>query len=246
MENDVKALAEMIKSASRIVFFGGAGISTESGIPDFRSESGLYSEKERKKYKYPPEVMLSHEFFTEHTKEFYDYYRHSLIFPDAKPNKAHYALAKLERIGKLSAVITQNVDGLHTEAGSKRVFELHGSALRNYCTRCEKFYPLEYILATEGVPKCQCGGIVKPEVVLYDEGLNDSVWEGAIKAVREADLMIVGGTSLTVYPAAGLVAYYGHLNLVIINKSRTPFDGEAALIINAAVGETLDAATAEL
>lgn len=251
MDKKIKKLSEWLSEIKKAVFFGGAGVSTESGIPDFRSPDGIYSKANAlaEKYHASPEYMLSHEFFELHTEDFYTYYRNSLVFPDAKPNAAHYALARLEEMGIVSAVITQNVDGLHTEAGSKRVFELHGSAHRNYCVRCRKEYPLSYIMETEGIPRCSCGGVIKPDVVLYDETLNPTVWEGAVKAVEKADMMIVGGTSLTVYPAAGLVVYYRGSRLAIINRAATPFDGEAEIRISGSIAgtlnEALDAITAK-
>jgi len=237
MEAKVKLLRQWISEAKSAVFFGGAGVSTESGIPDFRSSDGLYSQT----YKYPPEQMLSHGFYEEHTEEFFDFYRKKLIFPDAKPNTVHYALARLEAEGHLAAVVTQNVDGLHTAAGSKVVYELHGSGLRNYCTRCKKFYPLEHILNSDGVPKCECGGVVKPDVVLYGEGLDDSVVRGAINAIRNADLLIVGGTSLVVYPAASMIDHYAGNRLVLINKSSTNRDDSADLVFNNGLGEVFGA-----
>ena len=196
-----RQLEELIAKSSNIVFFGGAGVSTESGIPDFRSVDGLYHQK----YDYPPETILSHTFFEQHTEEFYKFYRDKLIVKNARPNAAHLRLARLEAQGKLKAVITQNIDGLHQAAGSKNVFELHGSTLRNYCTRCGKFYPVDFIAESTGVPRCSCGGIVKPDVVLYEEGLDEATLVGAIQAIEVADLLIVGGTSLAVYPAAGLL-----------------------------------------
>lgn len=191
---------EIVENAENIVFFGGAGVSTESGIPDFRSADGLYNQK----YKYPPEVILSHTFFVNHTADFYDFYRDKMIYTDAKPNIVHTALARLEAQGRLSAVVTQNIDGLHTAAGSKTVYELHGSVLRNYCTKCGEFYPVEKIINSSGVPLCRCGGIIKPDVVLYEEPLDEETVSGAVNAISRADVLIVGGTSLTVYPAAGL------------------------------------------
>ena len=197
-------LRELLENSSHIVFFGGAGVSTESNIPDFRSEDGLYGSKQAKTYPYPPETMLSHSFFKRHTEQFFEYYFDRMVYPQAKPNAAHYALAKLEAQGKLSAVVTQNIDGLHQQAGSKRVYELHGSTLRNYCTRCGKFYDVDFIANSTGVPRCpKCGGIVKPDVVLYEEGLDEEVLSGAVNAIRHADTLIIGGTSLVVYPAAG-------------------------------------------
>jgi len=236
----VEALEELIRTHSNIVFFGGAGVSTESGIPDFRSVDGLYHQK----FKYPPETMLSHSFYERHTAEFFDFYRQKLIVHGAKPNAAHLRLAKLEREGKLKAVVTQNIDGLHQAAGSKRVYELHGSTLRNFCTRCGKFYPVNFIEDAagkgDGIPRCtECSGIVKPDVVLYEEGLDGATVEGAAAAIRYADLLIVGGTSLAVYPAAGLLRYFGGSDLVVINKQPTPADGMASLVLNLPIGEAL-------
>ena len=241
-------LQSLIDKSSRIVFFGGAGVSTESGIPDFRSENGLYQAKS--KYGHSPEEMLSHTFFTRETETFYEYYKNNMLYPDVKPNKAHYALAKLEEEGKLKAVVTQNIDGLHQLAGSKNVYELHGSVLRNHCTRCHTFYCLDDILkptscGTEEnpysqIPKCnKCGGIIKPDVVLYEEPLDQEVMEGAVNAISKADLLIVGGTSLVVYPAAGLINYYRGNKLVLINKSETPYDGRADLVLHESIGEVL-------
>ena len=228
-------LRKMVQESNKIVFFGGAGVSTESGIPDFRSVDGLYNQK----YDYPPEVMLSHSFFESHTERFFDFYRDKMLYLDAKPNAAHIKLAGLERDGKLLAVVTQNIDGLHQKAGSKNVFELHGSVHRNYCVKCRKFYGVDYIKDSKGVPRCKCGGIVKPDVVLYEEGLDQNVIRGAVDAIRRADMLIVGGTSLAVYPAAGLIDYYGGHKLVLINKSVTPLDSHADLVINGSIGEVL-------
>lgn len=232
---DLECLQQMVDGSSKIVFFGGAGVSTESGIPDFRSEDGLY----RQKYRYPPETMLSHTFFEEHPAEFFDFYRDKMLCPGAQPNAAHKKLAELERAGKLAAVVTQNIDGLHQKAGSKNVFELHGSVLRNHCTRCGKFYPLEFIRGSEGIPRCSCGGVVKPDVVLYGESLDRRTLEGAVRAITDADMLIVGGTSLVVYPAAGLVDFYRGTRLVLINRSPTPLDRRADLVISGKIGETL-------
>lgn len=229
-------LNQMIKESKNIVFFGGAGVSTESGIKDFRSADGIYSME----YKFSPEEVLSHTFYEKHTEDFYDFYRQYLCFPDAKPNKAHYKLAELEKVGKLKAVITQNVDGLHQLAGSKKVFELHGSALRNYCIKCGKFYDFDYIYSSNGIPKCECGGTVKPDVVLYEESLNDKVIHGAIKTITKADMLIVAGTSLKVYPAAGFIRYFKGKNFVLINMEETGFDSEFGLVIYGRVGEILD------
>ena len=239
--DNIQQLKQWIDGSDRIVFFGGAGVSTESGIPDFRSVDGLYHQK----FKYPPETMLSHTFYKTHTAEFYDFYRQKLIVHGAKPNAAHLRLAKLEREGKCKAVVTQNIDGLHQAAGSKVVYELHGSTLRNYCTRCGKFYPVSFIEEAagqgDGVPRCtECGGIVKPDVVLYEEGLDEATMENAIKAISVADTLIVGGTSLAVYPAAGLLRYFRGETLVVINKQPTPADGMANLILNVPIGQALD------
>lgn len=237
----VPALEEILAATKSMVFFGGAGVSTESGIPDFRSVDGLYHQK----FKYPPETMLSHTFYETHTAEFFDFYRQKLIVHGAKPNAAHLRLAALEREGKCRAVVTQNIDGLHQAAGSKTVYELHGSTLRNYCTRCGKFFPVQFIEDAEGVgdgvPRCdECGGIVKPDVVLYEEGLDEETMENAVHAIRGADTLIVGGTSLAVYPAAGLLRYFRGENLVVINKQPTRADAMANLLIHAPIGRTLD------
>lgn len=231
----VQALEEIIAKSSSIVFFGGAGVSTESGIPDFRSVDGLYHQK----YDYPPETILSHTFWEERPEEFYRFYRDKLIVKGAKPNAAHLRLAKLEREGKLKAVITQNIDGLHQAAGSRNVLELHGSVHRNHCQRCGKFYGLEHILRTEGVPRCSCGGIIKPDVVLYEEGLDQGTLEAAVRALAEADMLMIGGTSLNVYPAAGLIRYYQGHRLVLLNKSPVARDLAADLVITDPIGETL-------
>ena len=233
----IDELKEMIKSSGRIVFLGGAGVSTESGIPDFRSENGIF--KAIREFGYPPETLLSRSFFDRDPETFFKYYRGLLMNGEAKPNAAHYALAKLERDGKLTAVATQNIDGLHTDAGSKNVYELHGSIKRNYCMRCHKFYDDAFIASCEGVPRCTCGGIVKPDVVLYEEGLDHDTLMGAIKHIMRADMMIVGGTSLQVYPAAGLIDYYSGSKLVLINKSKTPYDSSADLVINDSIGKVL-------
>ncbi len=236
-----QTLKEIIENSKRIVFFGGAGVSTESNIPDFRSDAGIYQEK---KYRFPPETMLSHSFFERYPQEFYDFYFEKMIYPSAKPNPAHIALAKLEQQGKLTAVITQNIDGLHQAAGSQKVLELHGSVLRNRCMNCGKFYGLEEMLVKKGsIPLCSCGGIVKPEVVLYEEALDQSVVEEAVWHIRHADCMIVGGTSLAVYPAAGLIHYFRGNHLVLINKTATSYDRDATLIIRDAIGKVLQEAT---
>ena len=224
---------QLVDQSNNIVFFGGAGVSTESNIPDFRSVDGLYNQK----YKYPPETILSHTFFMHRTQDFFDFYRDKMLVPWAKPNVTHLTLAKLEQQGKLKAIVTQNIDGLHEMAGSKSIFNLHGTVYRNYCMKCGKFYPMEHIKESNGIPKCSCGGIVKPDIVLYEEGLDDNVVEGAINAIAKADLLIVGGTSLTVYPAAGLINYFKGKHLVLINKQHTTFDQKADLVINESLGE---------
>ena len=235
MEQAVKTLQKWVDESSSIVFFGGAGCSTESGIKDFRSVDGLYHES----YDYPPETILSHSFFEKHPDIFYRFHRDKLVCPDAKPNAAHLKLAELERAGKLRAVVTQNIDGLHQAAGSKAVYELHGSVHRNYCERCGKFYGLDHMLHTEGVPRCTCGGVIKPDVVLYEEALNDRVLDGVVNAIQQADLLIVGGTSLNVWPAAGLINYYHGERLVLINKSPVARDLAAGLVITDPIGAVL-------
>lgn len=238
MDAQLEQLAEMFGRAKRIAFLGGAGLSTESGIPDFRSSNGVYAALQA--YGRPPEELLSHEFFLRHTDVFFDYYRKYLVHPQAKPNPAHFALARLEQQGKLTAVITQNIDGLHTAAGSKRVYELHGSIWRNHCLSCGRSMPLEELEQTAGVPRCPaCGGLVKPDVVLYGESLDSQVLAGAISALRRADLLIVGGTSLAVYPAAGLLQYYQGGRLVVINRDATPADSWADLVIRNPIGRVL-------
>lgn len=229
-------LQNIIDNSDNIVFFGGAGVSTESGIPDFRSVDGLYNQK----YKYPPETIISHSFYRSNPEEFYKFYKDKMIFADAQPNKAHLKLAELEQAGKLKAVITQNIDGLHQKAGSKNVIELHGSVLRNYCERCRKFYDVDYIVKSDSVPKCSCGGTVKPDVVLYEEALKSEDMENAVKYISEADTLIIGGTSLVVYPAAGLIRYFRGKNLVVINLSPTQSDKNADLLIAGKIGEVLD------
>ncbi len=226
-------LKQWIKESDNIVFFGGAGVSTESGIPDFRSQDGLYNQQ----YDYPPETIISHSFYKKNPEEFYRFYKNKMLFPDCEPNDAHRALAKLEEQGKLKAVITQNIDGLHQAAGSKEVLELHGSVHRNYCTRCGKFYSLEDVVKADGVPRCDCGGIIKPDVVLYEEGLDTDIIRKAVYYISHADVLIIGGTSLTVYPAAGLIDYYKGNKLVLINKSVTPMDSRADLVISGKIGE---------
>ncbi|MBA5851394.1 NAD-dependent protein deacylase [Clostridium sp. cel8] len=231
-------LKSAINSSNNIVFFGGAGVSTESNIPDFRSETGLY--KTKNNFSYPPEVMLNHSFFVSHTEDFFDFYKNKMVYKDAKPNDAHYALAKLENQKKLKAIITQNIDGLHQMAGSKNVLELHGSVHRNYCTKCHKFFDLDYILKSPDIPKCdKCGGIVKPDVVLYEEGLNMDILNRSIYHIKNADMLIVGGTSLVVYPAAGLIDYFNGKYLVLINKSSTQYDNKADIVIHDSVGKVL-------
>ena len=230
-----ETLKQWLSESENIVFFGGAGVSTESKIPDFRSTDGLYNQQ----YAYPPETILSHTFYMRRPEEFYRFYRNKMLFPDAEPNRAHKALAKLEQEGRLRAVITQNIDGLHQKAGSQEVLELHGSVLRNYCTKCGKFYGLEAVLESEGVPRCTCGGVIKPDVVLYEEGLDQHTLQKAVYYISNADVLIIGGTSLTVYPAAGLIDYYGGKKLVLINKSVTPMDSRADLVISGPIGEIL-------
>lgn len=232
---ELDQLRQWIAESDNIVFFGGAGVSTESGIPDFRSVDGLYNQQ----YDYPPETIISHSFYKRNPEEFYRFYKNKMIFQGAEPNAAHKALAKLEAQGKLKAVITQNIDGLHQAAGSREVLELHGSIHRNYCTRCGEFYSLDAILEQEGVPHCQCGGIIKPDVVLYEEGLDNRTIQGAVEAIAQADLLIIGGTSLAVYPAAGLIDYFTGKHLVVINRADTPRDGKADLLIQANIGEVL-------
>lgn len=262
-----KELKKILDESKYVVFFGGAGVSTESGLPDFRSENGLYNANQ--KYGHSPEEMLSHTFFTKNTEDFFDYYKNNLIHKDIKPNKAHHALARMEELGKLKAIVTQNIDGLHQLAGSKIVYELHGSILRNYCMKCNTYYDLDYIMnpmnckskipafkecigdlyehSIEDInkhgltPVCKrCGGIVKPDVVLYEEGLNQEVINGAVEAIASADTLIVGGTSLVVYPAAGLINYFCGRKLVLINKSKTQYDNQANLVIHEAIGEVLE------
>ncbi len=229
-------LNKMIQKSENIVFFGGAGVSTESGIPDFRSVDGLYNEK----YKYPPETIISHGFFMRNTEEFFDFYKNKMIFLNAKPNMAHIRLAELEAQGKLKAVITQNIDGLHQAAGSKNVLELHGSVHRNYCMKCGKFYDAHSIVACKGVPKCSCGGIIKPDVVLYEESLDQDILEKSVEYIENADVLIIGGTSLVVYPAAGLINYYKGKKLVLINKSSTSMDKKASIVINDRIGKAFE------
>ncbi|MBQ6322972.1 MAG: NAD-dependent protein deacylase [Lachnospiraceae bacterium] len=236
MEEAIQKLQEILKESNNIVFFGGAGVSTESGIPDFRSVDGLY----HMKYKYPPETIISHSFFMRNPEEFYRFYKDKMLAPDAKPNRAHLALAKLEEMGKLKAVITQNIDGLHQMAGSKKVLELHGSVLRNYCMKCGEFYDMPFVKNAEGVPACtKCGGTVKPDVVLYEEGLDGRILQESVASIAAADVLIIGGTSLVVYPAAGLIDYFRGRKLVVINKSPTPRDKGADLLIADSIGKVL-------
>jgi len=235
MDEKIVKLQELIDQHDNIVFFGGAGVSTESGIPDFRSQDGLYHQK----YDFPPEMILSHTFFLNHPEEFYKFYRDKMLCDTAKPNAAHLKLAELEEAGKLKAVITQNIDNLHQMAGSKEVLELHGSVHRNYCTRCGQFYDLDYVRNSEGVPTCTCGGRIKPDVVLYEEGLDDRTIQKSIDYIRNADMLIIGGTSLVVYPAAGLIDYYRGNKLVLINKSVTSRDSQADLVISDSIGKVL-------
>ncbi len=237
-------LRELIEQSHRIVFFGGAGVSTESNVPDFRSDEGLYAANQQRVYPYPPETMLSHSFFERNPELFYQFYFDKMVYPEAKPNPAHLALARLEQQGRLMAVVTQNIDGLHQMAGSKRVYELHGSVHRSTCLHCGKHYSLEQMLQWKGngIPRCSCGGVIKPDVVLYEESLDETVLRNAIRSIEAADLMIVGGTSLAVYPAAGLLQYYGGTELVLINKTRTPYDRRASLVIREPIGQVLDAA----
>ncbi len=231
---EIAELNEIVQKYDNIVFFGGAGVSTESGIPDFRSVDGLYNQK----YDYPPETILSHTFYVRHTAEFYKFYRDKLIIKGVQPNAAHLKLAELEKAGKVRAVITQNIDGLHQAAGSRTVYELHGSVLRNYCEKCHAFYDEKFILGSEGVPVCpKCGGRVKPDVVLYEEGLDQDVIDGAVRAIAAADTLIIGGTSLVVYPAAGLIQYFNGRHLILINKSETSADRKADLVIHESIGE---------
>ena len=240
MDNEkIEKLQQMIDESNHIVFFGGAGVSTESHIPDFRSTDGLYHQT----YKYPPEVMVSHTFYTQHTEEFYDFYKNKMIFLDAKPNKAHLKLAEMERAGKLSAIVTQNIDGLHQAAGSKKVYEIHGSIHRNYCQKCGKFYDAAYVKNSKGVPHCECGGVIKPDVVLYEESLDENMIDKSIRAISQADTLIIGGTSLVVYPAAGFVDYFRGKHLVVINKSDTAKSVRAELTIAAPIGEVLSQIT---
>ncbi len=235
MDQKIRLLKDWARKSSNIVFFGGAGVSTESGIPDFRSTDGIYHQQ----YDYPPEEILSHTFFLRNPGEFFRFYRAKMLCLDAKPNAAHRKLAQWEQEGKLKAIVTQNIDGLHQAAGSKKVFELHGSVLRNTCMRCGRFYDAQSILRSEGVPHCDCGGIIKPDVVLYEEGLDQRTLQGAVDVIADADMLIVGGTSLAVYPAAGLVDFYAGNRLVLINRDETPLDGRADLVLHGKIGEIM-------
>lgn len=235
-EKEIERLQKMIDESNKIVFFGGAGVSTESGIPDFRSAEGLYHQA----YRYSPEEVVSHSFFVTHTEAFYEFYKEKMMILDAKPNPAHLKLAELEQAGKLSAVVTQNIDGLHQLAGSKKVYELHGSIQRNYCMDCHTFYNAEYVKNAEGIPRCKkCGGIIKPDVVLYEEGLDSQTIQGAVRAIADADMLIIGGTSLVVYPAAGFIDYFQGKNLVLINRSETVRTVRTDLVISAPIGKIL-------
>ena len=236
--DNIKELSEILKNSDNIVFFGGAGVSTASGIPDFRSSDGLYSMKLNKRFS--PEEAVSHSFFVNYPEEFYDFYKTHLIYTDAKPNKCHEALYELEKMGKLKAIVTQNIDGLHQKAGSSKVYELHGSVLRNYCVKCREFYDEKYVVSSKGIPVCEkCGGIVKPDVVLYEEGLDESVISGAVSAISAAVTLIIGGTSLVVYPAAGLIRYFRGNNLILINKSHTSADSNADMVIHDSIEKVL-------
>ena len=230
--NKIETLKEWIAESNQIVFFGGAGVSTESGIPDFRSVDGLYNQK----FDYPPEMIISHRFYLHKPEVFFDFYRNKMMYLDVEPNITHKKLAQWEQEGKMSAVVTQNIDGLHQKAGSKTVYELHGSILRNYCTCCGKFHTAEFVKNADGIPRCECGGIVKPDVVLYDEALDGDTMSNSLNAIREADMLIIAGTSLTVYPAAGLVEYFGGDHSVLINKEGTPFDFKVDMVINECLG----------
>ena len=232
-EEKIGRLRKLVAESENIVFFGGAGVSTESGIPDFRSQDGLY----RQQYDYPPETIISHGFFLSHTAEFFRFYKAKMLFPDAAPNPCHLALARLEEEGKLKAVITQNIDGLHGKAGNKNVLELHGSVWRNFCMKCGKAHTMYEIIGAEGIPRCDCGGVIKPDVVLYEENLDEGILHASVKAISEADLFIVGGTSLAVYPAAGLLQFFRGEHLVVINKTPTPADRSAELVLSLPIGE---------
>ena len=236
MNEKIEKFKTLVNESNNIVFFGGAGVSTESGIPDFRSKDGLYNQK----YKYPPEEILSHTFFMNNTEEFFKFYKEKMNSLKYEPNVTHIKLAELKKDGKLKAVVTKNIDGLHQKAGSKNVYELHGSVLRNYCMKCHKFYDAKYVFNSSGVPKCSCGGIIKPDVVLYEETLDEETLEKSVYAIANADLLIVGGTSLTVYPASGLINYFRDKNLVLINRDTTPFDNRADLVINKSLGKVFE------
>ena len=236
IEKKIEKLKKIIEESDNIVFFGGAGVSTESGLPDFRSKDGLYNQK----YKYPPEQILSHTFFIGNTEDFYEFYREKMNSLKYEPNITHLKLAELENKGKLKAIITQNIDGLHQKAGSKNVYELHGSVLRNYCMRCNKFYDAEYVFKSDEIPKCSCGGVIKPDVVLYEEGLDDNIVMGAIEKISKADVMIVAGTSLTVQPASSLINYFNGRELILINKTPTIYDKRADLVINESLGKVFE------
>lgn len=243
-QDNISKLKAMIEASDNIVFFGGAGVSTESGIPDFRSETGIYNTVH--KYGCSPEQILSHSYFMRKPEIFYDFYKTTMIYTDAEPNDAHKALARLEAMGKLKAVVTQNIDGLHQKAGSKAVYELHGTIMKNYCMKCGEPYDLEYVIQSDGVPRCEkCGGMVKPDVVLYEEGLDDTTIRKSVRAIAEADVLIIGGTSLNVYPAAGFINYYQGNKLVLINKSETPYDVKADLLIHDSIGKVLKACVPE-
>lgn len=233
MDKKIEKFKKIINESTNIVFFGGAGVSTESGIPDFRSKDGLYNQK----YKFPPEEILSHHFFYENTEEFFKFYRDKMNSLKFEPNITHIKLAELERKGKLRAIVTQNIDGLHQKADSKTVYELHGSVMRNYCTKCHKFYDADFVFNSKSIPCCECGGIIKPDVVLYEEPLNEKTYTASIKAISDCDTLIIGGTSLTVYPASGLIRYFEGNDLILINKSTTPFDNIATLVINESLGK---------
>ena len=235
-EDKVKEFKQLVDKSNNIVFFGGAGVSTESGIPDFRSKDGLYNQK----YKYPPEEILSHTFFMNNTEEFYKFYKDKMNSLKYEPNITHKKLAEFEKMGKLKAIVTQNIDGLHQKAGSKKVFELHGSVLRNYCMKCHKSFDAEYVFNSKGIPLCSCGGIVKPDVVLYEEGLDENTLIASIENIQKADLLIVAGTSLTVYPASSLINYFKGENLVLINRDSTPYDNRANLVINDSLGKVFE------
>lgn len=243
-QDNILKLKAMIEASDNIVFFGGAGVSTESGIPDFRSETGIYNTVH--KYGCSPEQILSHSYFMRKPEIFYDFYKTTMIYTDAEPNDAHKVLARLEAMGKLKAVVTQNIDGLHQKAGSKAVYELHGTIMKNYCMKCGAPYDLEYVIQSDGVPRCEkCGGMVKPDVVLYEEGLDDTTIRKSVRAIAEADVLIIGGTSLNVYPAAGFINYYQGNKLVLINKSETPYDVKADLLIHDSIGKVLKACVPE-